>query len=106
MAWPDTADGDVFRRLEAQGFDFDKKYWVDFNIDFERWPPADEVVHRLGSAFPDAVVETKEDEEIGGYLLIRFFRALTYDFVIDRQAELSEIVAPFGGVCDSWGVLH
>jgi len=37
MSWPDDADGDVLRRLRADGFDFRRKYSIDFNIDFRSW---------------------------------------------------------------------
>jgi len=30
--WPDDADGDVFRRMQKSGFDFDKAVDIDFNV--------------------------------------------------------------------------
>ena len=38
MTWPNDADGDVFRNLEKEKFDFDKVYSIDVNIDFDHWP--------------------------------------------------------------------
>ena len=105
MIWPDNADGDVFRRLESQGFDFSMACWVDFNIDFDVWPPQEGVVEQIKHHFPDAVVTVEEDDE-EGCLLIRLFDTLTYEFVLRVQDELSKIAAPFSGRCESWGVLH
>ena len=39
MSWPETADGDVFRRLQSSQFDFSSLREIDFNVDFEHWPP-------------------------------------------------------------------
>jgi len=38
--WPDDADGGVFRNLAANAFDFSKQYSVDYNVDFDSWPPS------------------------------------------------------------------
>jgi hypothetical protein len=34
MNWPNDVDGDVLRRLESIGFEFDQETDIDFNIDF------------------------------------------------------------------------
>ena len=104
MAWPGDVDGDVFRRLEANGFDFSSRHWVDFNIDLENRPPWDGVIQQVQTQFPDADV-TIEGGDGREYLLVRLFDSLTYEFVLRIQDELSKIAAPFGGCCDSWGVL-
>jgi len=31
---------------------------------------------------------------------------LTYELVVNTQRVVSEEMAEFNGVCDSWGVLH
>jgi len=45
--WPNDADGDVFRRMQKSEFDFDKAIDIDFNVDFDSWPPSDELVCML-----------------------------------------------------------
>lgn len=105
MDWPNDADGDALSRLETRGFDFTTPTWVDFNIDFDNWPPPDQAVETIKAHFPDAVVEIEEDGE-EGYFLVRLFEKLNYEFVIRTQGALSEVTAPLGGHCESWGVLH
>jgi hypothetical protein len=51
--WPDDADGGVFRRLAAVGFDFSQDWSVDYNVDFESWPPAEAALELRGTAYGD-----------------------------------------------------
>ncbi len=101
--WPDDADGDVFRRLDSSGFDFSKPYTIDFNIDFDHWPPSEQAIKTIQEAFPGALVH--EDNQSGGYVLFQTTTLLTYEWVIKTQAGASTLVADHGGKCDSWGVL-
>jgi hypothetical protein len=103
--WPSDADGDVFRRLLSKGFDFSRTYEIDFNIDFDDWPPATEAVSAIAEVFPGAKVYEDGDGE-GGYVLFKITARLTYELVLEVQSKASALVAPFGGRCESWGVLH
>jgi hypothetical protein len=49
--WPNDADGDVLRRMQSSGFDFDSTTDIDFNVDFDAWPPAEELIGRLRAQF-------------------------------------------------------
>ena len=100
MDWPNDADGDVLRRLHAGGFEFDREIELDFNIDFEDWPPPPTFVTELAAAFPDAEISLEDD-----YMLMRLTVQLTYHFVIEMQAKLTRMARPHGGHCDSWGLL-
>jgi hypothetical protein len=42
----------------------------------------------------------------GGYILLVINAVLTYELVMSMQQVLTDLAAPFGGVCESWGVLH
>ena len=102
--WPNDADGDVLRRLLAKGFDFSKAQLIDFNVDFEDWPPAQEAIQALQAEFHG--VEACEDSENGGgYVLFKMNSILSYDLVIETQAKATHLVAKYGGRCESWGVL-
>lgn len=101
--WPDDADGAVLRGLKEKGFDFTKPYTVDFNIDFDKWPPCTEAIDAIRVAYPNAKIYDKDGE---GYVLFKADNFLTYDFVIQTQSEATELVAQYGGKCESWGVLH
>ncbi|WP_411267518.1 ribonuclease E inhibitor RraB [Asticcacaulis sp. 201] len=98
--WPNDADGDVMRRLQRGGFTFDREVAIDFNIDFERWPPDASIMAVLANAFPSATVSVEE-----GYVRVQVRSLLTYDFVMKTQADLTQICAAFGGICESWGIL-
>ena len=101
--WPADVDGDVFRRLQSGGFDFGKPHKIDFQIDFNAWPPSDEAIALLTR---DYAVERYEPEDDGpGYLQITVVAPLSYNFVIGIQENLSQRLSPFGGICNSWSVL-
>jgi len=100
MDWPDDADGDVLRRLRAGGFEFDREIEVDFNIDFEDWPPNPTLLAELAEAFPGATISLED-----GDVLVQLTAQLTYPFLIEMQETLTQLARPYGGHCDSWGVL-
>lgn len=54
MNWPDDADGDVLRRMEESGFNFEKVVVIDFNIDFDHWPLSEEEKNYIASLYPDS----------------------------------------------------
>ena len=103
--WPDDADGGVFRRLAASGFDFSQPYSVDYNIDFENWPPANDALALLQSMYGNLSLY-EPDEHGPGYVQFQIVGPVTYEGVTSVQRRASSAMAPFGGVCESWGVLH
>jgi hypothetical protein len=105
MSWPDDADGDVFRRLEADGFDFSKSYAVDYNVDFESWPPAPDALKLLSSQY-GSIELFEPHEDGGGYVLFQVIGPVTYEGVTSVQRRTSSAMQLFGGICESWGVIH
>lgn len=103
--WPDDADGDVLRRMEKSGFDFTRPCLIDFNVDFESWPPSNDALSILRKNFPSTTVYDPS-EESDGYVQFQVFEKLSYDLVTNIQSEVSCWMAPFSGICESWGVLH
>ena len=110
MNWPNDADGDTFRRLQRAGFDLRKTYSIDFNVDFDSWPPPKEAVEILKAKFPKLKLLDPDEEAIkegrNGYILFQIEDKLTYDLVIRIQEDVTNLVKKYGGVCESWGVLH
>src|SRR6187455_1978200 len=104
MNWPPDADGDVFRRLRADGFDFTKTHLVDFNVDFQNWPPPQEAISVLRTSYPSATLY-EEGSGHRGYILVQVHSHLNYVWVVQTQKDLSNLMAPYGGSCASWGVL-
>ena len=101
--WPQGDDGDVFRSLAAQGFDFSSEHVIDFNVDFADWPPPAAALAWLESEFPNATTVYPPDGELDGYVLVKVTAELTYALVINAQQRLSEAMATRGGSCQSWG---
>lgn len=102
--WPDDADGDVMRRLEASGFEFEAEHTIDFNIDFGTWPPAQEFIEQLKATYPN--IETNALEDGAGEVRFIVEAKLSYELVMFVQESVSAIAKPYGGQCESWGVLH
>ncbi|HEX4302961.1 MAG TPA: ribonuclease E inhibitor RraB [Rhizomicrobium sp.] len=105
MQWPQDADGDVFRRLESQGFDFTKRYTIDFQVDFECWPPPAEAAALLREIYPN-VATVEPNADAAGYLEFSVSAPLTYELVTTIQRTVTGALSALGGVCNSWGVLH
>ncbi|GAA0546619.1 hypothetical protein FHS83_000775 [Rhizomicrobium palustre] len=101
--WPKDPDGDVFRSLEADGIDLTKSYPVDFFVDFAEWPPSDEAVAALSAAYEEVMLMDEDEEDVPA-LVVRIEAVLTYEFVTETQAKISDVIKPFGGYCMDWGV--
>ena len=105
MTWPNDADGDVLRSLEENGFDFTKEYEIDFNIDFNSWPPPEEAINKIREYYPN--IETYEqEEEYEGYLQFKVKSKVNYELVTSMQRKVTAMVEKYGGVCESWGVMY
>jgi hypothetical protein len=105
MPWPANADGDVFRRLEASGFNFDAEHVVDYNVDFESWPPPQAALAVLRENYPNAQVQEPEGG-LGGYALFQELGHLSCLRVIEVQEIVTAAMHPYGGVCESWCVMQ
>jgi hypothetical protein len=102
--WPDDVDGDVLREMDACGFDFSKPASIDFNVDFEVWPPPQEAVEILTREYPGLEIH-EPDDEFSGDFTFQVQALVTYELVMRIQSEVTDLMAPFGGRCESWGVL-
>jgi hypothetical protein len=103
--WPNDVDGDVFRRMQSSGFDFDAPSDIEFNVDFAIWPPPDTFFAALRGQFP-TMEAYPPDEDGDGYVLFVVHAPLTYELVMSVQSSVSALAAPFGGVCESWGAMQ
>ena len=111
MKWPNDVDGDVFRRLEQHGFDFEKVHEIDFNIDFNSWPLSVETVDYIRSLYSSIEIIEPDEEDIEngdtvGYMQFQVVSKLTYDLVMDIQKKVTDEVSKYGGWCESWGVMQ
>ena len=105
MNWPNDADGDVFRRLQQSNFDFGKRYLIDFDVDFEDWPPQLGAIELLKREYPSVKIYEPSLED-GGYIQFQVYEFVSYDLVVRIQEHITELMRPYCGVCESWGILH
>ena len=103
--WPDDADGGVFRSLAANAFDFSKQYSVDYNVDFDSWPPQAAALDLLRAMYGELGLYPP-DEHGDGYVKFQVLGKVSYEGVTSVQRQASAAMGQFGGVCESWGVLH
>ncbi len=104
MSWPEDDDGDVMRTLEESRFDFTKEHEIDFNVEFFGWPPSQEAQDRLLSFGKLELVGP--DDHGPGYVEIQVRAKLTYELVTSMQRRVSNAMAPYGGICETWGVFQ
>lgn len=110
MNWPQNEDGDVFRRLQEDGFDFSKEVEIEFNISFDTWPIPEETNQYLKKRFPDGVLIHPDEDDFAqgidkGYFSFVVKDKLSYELVMDIQKKVTEEMKPLGGQCNEWGVL-
>lgn len=103
--WPEDADGDVLRHLQDHGFDFTRHYAVDYNVDFDTWPPSAKATDWLEREFGRVSLYPPEDD-FGGYAQFQVLGLVTYEGIISIQRRVSAAMEAFGGTCESWGVLR
>jgi hypothetical protein len=103
--WPEDADGGVFRSLAADGFDFSVPHYVDYNVDFESWPPPTAALDWLRAQYGELGLYPPDDS-MAGYVQFQVLDRVTYEGVTSTQRRVTVAMEPFSGVCESWGVMH
>lgn len=101
---PGDADGEALDRLKQNGFDFSKPRLVEFTVDFSSWPPHREAMKRLAQDYPSVAV-CRADGDRDGYLEFQVYALVSYELVTNIQSHVTELMAPYNGVCSSWAVL-
>ena len=110
MEYPAGATGDVFRRLQARGFDFGREHIVDFYAVFPTEDAADSVAkqyfsdHKSGDLY--ANIETKPADESGMQLTVSKSMRVTYENVRAFEGEFEIRVGAHAGHVEGWGVLQ
>jgi Regulator of ribonuclease activity B len=96
-------DGEALQKLKENGFDFSKPGLVEFTVDFRSWPPHREAMRLLRRDYPSVAVCTVSDE--GGFLEFQVYALVSYELVTNTQRHVTELMAPYHGICASWAVL-
>lgn len=101
---PRDVDGEALDKLKENGFDFSKPRLVEFTVDFSSWPPHREAMKRLSRDYPSVAV-CRGDGDQDGYLEFQVYALVSYELVTNIQSHVTELMAPYNGVCCSWVVL-
>ncbi len=108
--YPDDANGDVFRSLENQNFDFNQEHDVEFLSVFATEAEAENIALRYvedskaGANLKN--IETRPHEVGGMELELVVEMKPTYENVVAFETKLQERVSKVEGYLDGWGFLH
>jgi wyosine [tRNA(Phe)-imidazoG37] synthetase (radical SAM superfamily) len=109
MNYPNDANGDVFRRMEAHGFYFSKEYVVDFHAVMATEEEADQIA-RMYVADDEGKnefvnIETKAHPKEGMEVLLSKKMIVSHEAVTKFETILADRVSKLDGYLDGWGVL-
>ena len=105
MRWLADPDGNALMRLAEEGFDFSKPGLLEFSVNFRSWPPPRGAMTRLSRDYPSASVCVTDDDR-DGYLEFQVYALVSYELVTNIQRYVTELMAPYHGVCGSWNVVR
>ena len=101
--FPNDADGEVLRRLAADGSDLSKPMFINFQVAVPDEIPA-KALAALAEKLGYRVQVYDSPECTLPWTCECSTRMLaTYESVLAIQQELAEISKPFGGLPDGWG---
>ena len=100
--YPDDADGDALRRVEAGGADMTRTMRVEFSLDVPDMAAARSIAELVAShGYEPDIFVNDQDGSVSVYCAKEMLA--TYDCVVGGQAELNRLCKSLGGVCDGWG---
>lgn len=108
--YPDDVNGDIFRRLEEDSFDFSIEHRVDFYAIYATEEEADFVARQYatdwkhGQQFEN--IETRPSEKGGMELELAPIMMVTYENIAAFEKTLAERTSKVNGYLDGWGVLN
>jgi regulator of RNase E activity RraB len=102
IQYPDDADGDALRKVEAAGADMSQPMVIEFSIEAPDPESARRIAERVSEHGFDPTIHESDDDDSVSVYCARTMLA-TYEGVVAEQARLTELSAAFGGTCDGWG---
>ena len=102
VEFPDDADGDALRRVQANGSNMARPMDIDFHVTAPDGGAA-EAIAAQARAQGFAATATRDDE-VGAWTSTCTLRMVpAHDQIIAIQARLDELSRPFGGETEGWG---
>jgi hypothetical protein len=97
-------DRQALQKLEESGFDFSKPQLIEFTVEFRSWPPHRDAMRRIARDY-SSVMFCTSDEDHYGFLEFHVYALVSYELVKNTQRYVTELMAPYHGVCASWAVM-
>jgi len=104
MRSPEERTADVLRQMGRHGFDFSKETPVKFSVAFEEWPPSEESIDNLRSAFPIVELQEPSGRNRLGYATIHVTAPVTYDLMVSTERKIHDSVKEIDESCTSWSI--
>ena len=102
--YPNDANGDVLRRMEAQGDDLARPRNIDFTVVFGDAVSAEQFAEHFRALGHKASVERTETRQYFPWdVLVVQHMALSYDGISNFENMLQSVAYRFGGHNDGWG---
>lgn len=104
MDYPNDANGDVLRRMEAKGDDLGQVRNVDFTVVFPNEDSAEQFARHFRSLGHKVSVElTGTDQDFPWDVVVVRHVALSYEGISDFEKVLQSVADHWGGRSDGWG---
>src|SRR5215831_11264707 len=104
MIYPNDANGDALRRMEAKGDDFTRPRDIDFIVVFADASSAEQFAEHFRALGHKVSVEhTAPDRDFPWDVLVVQHMFPSYDGICDFEALLQSVADDWGGHNDGWG---
>jgi hypothetical protein len=104
MQFPDDANGDLLKEVQAAGLDLSQPREIDFFHLFDAEQPAAAMVEAVRSSVPAVGIVVEEQPKRGEWqICTTVVMVPNYDNVTGMERQLDAIAKRFGGRGDGWG---
>jgi|SRR5579864_7726716 len=105
MIYPEDDNGNVLRRMEAQGKDLTKARNIDFAVVFANASSAEQFAQHFRELRYEVSVEdnTETEEDFPWDVIVVKHMVPTYEGITDFENELQSVADRWEGRNDGWG---
>ncbi|MBV2132871.1 ribonuclease E inhibitor RraB [Pseudomonas sp. MAP12] len=104
MQFPNDENGDVLRRMQNSGFDFNKEHVFDYYHTFESRTSAEQFAAMLHGHKIHAEVQPNKKNLWD--VVVKIMHAPTHSEITEWESDLEVVANKFGGLKDGWGVMQ
>ena len=104
MIYPNDANGDALRRMEAQGDDLTRSRNIDFSVAFADTKSAEQFAAHFRALGHEVSVEpTETDQDFPWDVVVARHMVPSYDQITNFENLLQSVANAWGGRNDGWG---